>query len=375
MNQLSAINPGAEIVQPTNYIPQDGASNVQVDINIPQQIGKYKITKKVGAGAFSQVFAVIDTVTGEQKICVKIISKSTVHSQVDVVQLAREIKTLSSISHENVIKFIDFGEDEFNYYIFQELSDGASLLKFVTAAAKPLSESLSRIIFKQLINVLIFLHSNGIYHRDIKLENILINTDKTIKLIDFGFCAFESGDSLLKTICGSLRYLAPECIKGEAYSGALADVWSAGVVLFVMVTNIMPFNGSSQPQIIKNIIEGNYEIPDFVSLKCADLIKRIFVLDPNQRITAEQISSHPWMAEDIPQPINVYSDLMHRPSLPAITDRFKLSKLESSRRRSFSTKDDVCERRNTTRAPAQASNYSRIPKMPRRVNQTFVTHD
>lgn len=376
-NQLSEINPGAEITRPNTEISNDGpnfphsscASNSQLDTNIPNQIGKYKITKKVGSGSFSVVYAVINLVTGEQA-CVKIIPKSNTQAEVDMIQLAREIKILSSVSHNNIIKFIEFLEDEYNYYIFQEISDGASLLQFLSASEKPLSESLTRIIFKQLINALIFLHQNGIYHRDIKLENILINTDMTIKLIDFGFCNFGNRDSLLKTICGSLRYLPPECIKGEAYSGDLADVWSAGVVLFILITKLMPFNGSNQPQIIKNIIECNYEIPDFVLPLCADLIKRIFVTDPNNRITTEQIFAHPWMTENEVKTLIKPLDLNHK---DIIMDQYKLNKLDSTRRRSFSTTADIRGRRNPRNLTHQINGCSRLPKIPRPVNQTFVT--
>lgn len=371
-NQLSEINPGAEITNSNTEIPKDGVnfhhSNPQIDTNIPQQIGKYRIAKRIGAGSYSVVYAVINLVTGEQ-VCVKIIPKSTTQTEVDMIQLAREIKILSSVSHSNIIKFIEFVEDENNYYIFQEISDGATLLQFIAASEKPLSESLSRIIFKQLISALIFLHQNGIYHRDIKLENILINTDMTIKLIDFGFSNFGNRDSLLKTICGSLRYLSPECIKGEAYSGALADVWSAGVVLFILITKLMPFNGTSQPQIINNIIECNYEIPDFVSPLCADLIKRIFVVDPNIRITTEQIFAHPWLAENENKAICKPLDSGRK---EVYIDQYKLNKLDSTRRRSFSTSADICGMRNIRSTKHQINGCSRLPKIPR-PNQTFVT--
>ena len=377
-NQLPDINTGAELVQlnnneistdAPNFLHSSRIPNPQIEASIPQQIGKYKITKKIGTGAFSVVHAVINVETNEQ-ICVKIISKSTTHTEADIMQLAREIKILSSISHNNIIKFIEFLEDENNYYIFQEMSDGASLLQFITASEKPLSETLSRIIFKQLISAVIFLHQNGIYHRDIKLENILINTDMTIKLIDFGFCNFGNRDSLLKTICGSLRYLPPECIKGEAYSGELSDAWSSGVVLFILVTKLMPFNGSSQPQIMKNIVECNYEIPDFVSPLCADLIKRIFVVDPHERITAEQIFAHPWLIEEELRPTSRYTESN---SKSIFLDQYKLNKIDLTRRRSFSTSADIYSRRNPRNPKQQANCCMCIPKAPRPVNKTFIT--
>ena len=202
----------------------------------------------------------------------------------------------------------------------------------------------------------------------------------TIKVIDFGFCAFGNQDSLLNTICGSLHYLPPECIRGEAYSGSLSDVWSAGVVLFVLLTKLMPFVGSSQPQIIKNIVECNYEIPSFLSPSCADLIRKIFVLDPNKRIKAEEIIYHPWIVFDNShQKIGFNPIIKPKSSMDSISDQYKLSKIATTRRRSFPTRADICEGTNkafsTRKQQEQGRRHNLIPKIPQRPCQTFVTDE
>lgn len=266
--------------------------------NIPNSIGNYRIAEKIGRGSFSQVRVAYNIIT-QERLCVKIVSKLNIASSIDRIQCEREVKILAAVSHPNIIKFIDFHEDENYFYIFQEISDGATLLKFISLAENPLSENLARQIFRQIATALYYLHSMGIYHRDIKLENILINKDMTIKLIDFGFCTYSDPDSLLKTICGSVKYLAPECIQGKPYFGSAADIWSSGVVLYSLLTKKMPFNGQNQPQIMEKVVSGNYDIPNHLSIQCLNLIRKILVVDPLFRLTIEEIIQHPWLTETV----------------------------------------------------------------------------
>lgn len=158
-----------------------------------------------------------------------------------------------------------------------------------------ISEDKARVFFRQIVSAIAYCHDKKIVHRDLKAENLLLDSDLHIKIIDFGLSNIFSKDKLLTTPCGSPTYAAPELILKNGYQGPEVDVWSMGIVLFVFVTGKLPFTGSDLLTLFKKIISCEYELPDFLSEECKDLISKILVVDRNQRMTVDDILQHKWL--------------------------------------------------------------------------------
>jgi serine/threonine protein kinase len=256
-----------------------------------KQIGNYIILKQIGSGATSTVYIVKHSQTNK-KCCVKLISKLNIQSQKDNEHLRSEIQILQTIKHENLVEFIEFKELAEYYCIFMEYVEGESLLNFINSNNR-LTENQAQQIFSQLISLMSFLHQKDISHRDIKPENILIQTDLTVKLIDFGLSSLSA--NLLSTYCGSFRYAAPECISNKPYKGSSADMWSLGIVLFVMICGKLPWMDSNLKRVADKIISADYIIPEGTPDLCADLISHLIVKNPSERLTAEEVKNHEWL--------------------------------------------------------------------------------
>ena len=153
-------------------------------------------------------------------------------------------------------------------------------------------------IFQQLICGIEYCHKFGICHRDLKPENLLLDFDKTLKIVDFGLSnMYEPPNQLLKTACGSPCYAAPEMIAGKKYDGLKSDVWSSGVVLYAMVCGFLPFEDPKTSNLYKKIMAGEYKSPTFLSTDCSHFISKILVTDPDKRYSIEQIRDHPWFRQ------------------------------------------------------------------------------
>lgn len=150
-------------------------------------------------------------------------------------------------------------------------------------------------------------------HRDLKLENILLDSEMNIKIIDFGLSNILN-DAKLKTACGSPSYASPEMLSGKRYQGPLIDIWATGIILYAMVCGFLPFDDEKVEQLYKKIISGKFEIPDHVSPSAADLIRKILVTDPEKRITIPEILEHEWYLtankEQAPKPVELDAELI-----------------------------------------------------------------
>jgi len=260
-----------------------------MDAVIPRLIGKYVIGTEIGKGTFSRVMLAC-TKESKDMMCVKIINKSKVILQKEHIQLQREVNILLSIYHPNVVRLYEVIEDDDNYYFIMEYCQGQSLLDLINKT-KGLDDTTCRVIFRQLIWVLDYLHTKGIFHRDIKPDNIIVDAKLGIKLIDFGFSTITLPNTLLQTFCGSLQYVSPECLLKKAYYGSSSDVWSAGVVLYTMATGKYPWKEGTNAGIMNSIINCNYRIPHKVCKTCASVIKSILVAEPSYRPSAKDLLS------------------------------------------------------------------------------------
>jgi serine/threonine-protein kinase HSL1 (negative regulator of Swe1 kinase) len=185
-------------------------------------------------------------------------------------------------------------------YLIMEFIEGGELFTYIHEQQGGLIEIHVVHIFRQIIAALIYCHRISIHHRDLKPENILLDRDTmTVKLVDFGMAALQPAGKKLTTPCGSPHYAAPEVIKTTAYDGSKADVWSCGVILYVLLTGTPPFNYSGEDRDLKYLFraieKGDYVMPDNISHEAQDLIKKILIPDPLRRIGLDEIWRHPFM--------------------------------------------------------------------------------
>ncbi|KAJ3362820.1 hypothetical protein HDU91_003237 [Kappamyces sp. JEL0680] len=228
--------------------------------------------------------------TGQQ-VAIKVVDK--LHAP----YLVREIETWRQLHHPNITKLYEVLTSETKIYMVMEFCHGGEMLEYITQHGKMDDGSdQTKRIFLQISEAVSKCHEMNFAHRDLKLENILLTKDFNVKLIDFGFTRWANDSALLDTYCGSSAYCAPEIVAGQKYTGPEADIWSLGVILYTMVVGYLPFDADSDAETHKQIREVNYTIPDFVCPEVQDLISKIFIREPKNRISLPAILDHPWLA-------------------------------------------------------------------------------
>jgi serine/threonine protein kinase len=193
-----------------------------------------------------------------------------------------------------------------------------------------MKERSARQFFRQVVAAIDYCHSLRVIHRDLKAENLLLDGQFHVKVIDFGLSNRWAPGELLQTFCGSPTYTAPELIRRQRYEGPEIDVWSLGVLLYVLVCGSLPFDGNSFQELFGRIIRGEYFVPDHVSMECRDLIGRMLVVDPSQRATLDQVRTHRWILDDSGQPVPKSEPLgfANSPSSANDLDEFALEECE-----------------------------------------------
>ena len=260
------------------------------------QIGDYILNKQLGFGGFAKVVEGIHIPTGE-KVAIKILDKNKLNSDpLAYKRILLEISILKNIRHKNIIKLYEVMETPQKLYLIMEYCKGGELFNYIIRK-KHLSEKQSCKFFHEIIDALEYLHIQNIVHRDIKPQNILLDTlnnETTLKIIDFGISNIYSLDNLLESSCGTASYAPPEMHIGNKYFGLLTDIWSAGVVLYIMNFGYLPFCEDDEDKNIMNIINGVYEIPKEASPELKDFLKHLLDINPLTRYDFEQIKKHPW---------------------------------------------------------------------------------
>ena len=275
-------------------------------------IEEYIIKETIGKGTFSTV-KLGEHIKTKKKVAIKILDKEKLKTKEDSIRIQREIKILSIMDHPNIIKTYKITETAKNYYIIMEYCEGGELFDYIVEKER-LDESEASIFFYQLINSLEYIHSKGIAHRDLKPENLLLTKNKKIKIIDFGLSNYFGGDtSPLQTPCGSPSYASPEIIRGELYNGFRIDIWASGIILFAMLCGYLPFDEEEEENedikcfsqdgkkeeksedneiLFQKILEGKIDYPDYLSDIAVDLIKKMLVVEPEDRIKIKDIKKH-----------------------------------------------------------------------------------
>ncbi|XP_071702786.1 serine/threonine-protein kinase SAPK3-like [Rutidosis leptorrhynchoides] len=264
---------------------------------------KYEPLKELGAGNFGVARLVKDKKTKEL-FAVKYIERG---KKIDE-NVQREIINHRSLRHPNIVRFKEVLLTKTHLAIVMEYAAGGELFGKITSAGR-FSEDEARFFFQQLLSGVSYCHSMEICHRDLKLENTLLDGSPTprLKICDFGYSKSGLLHSQPKSTVGTPAYIAPEVLSRKEYDGKIADVWSCGVTLYVMLVGAYPFEDPEDPRnfrkTIGRIVSVQYSIPDYVrvSADCRHLLSHIFVTNPSKRITIEEIKKHPWFLKNMPK--------------------------------------------------------------------------
>ncbi|XP_010252814.1 PREDICTED: CBL-interacting serine/threonine-protein kinase 23-like isoform X3 [Nelumbo nucifera] len=259
------------------------------------RVGKYEFGSVLGRGSFGKVYLARDVETGEKR-AIKVLNKDRVVKEKMTDQIKREISIMKLVRHPNVVHLFEVMASKTKIYFVMEYVTGGELLTKVSKQGK-LREDEARKYFQQLISAVDYCHSKGVYHRDLKLENLLLDEDCNLKISDFGLSASPQQireDGLLYTTCGTPNYVAPEVIDDRGYDGAKADLWSCGVVLFVLMAGYLPFDEPSLSNLYNKICKADFTCPYWFSSEARMLINRILEPDPEKRISISHVLECSW---------------------------------------------------------------------------------
>lgn len=261
--------------------------NDQIPLN---KISNYSFGKLIGQGAYAIVKEAINKFTGIH-VAIKIYEKYRLIDPQRKNSVDREISILKYLAHENIVHMIELIDTPRQLFVVMDLIKGRSLYSYLKSKeSRRLPEFEVRKIFRQLVNAICYCHSNNICHRDIKLENIIIDDTKKITLIDFGFSAKVPKNEKLKVFCGTPSYMPPEIVNKKKYSGFCADMWSLGILVYVLLNGSFPFKGANERDLYKKISKGEFKFKNLIiSSEAKVLISSLLRLDPLQRPTANDV--------------------------------------------------------------------------------------
>ncbi|KAM0880533.1 hypothetical protein ACQ4PT_033514 [Festuca glaucescens] len=258
-------------------------------------MGRYEIGKQLGQGTFAKVYYARNLATG-QAVAIKMINKNKVMKVGLVEQIKREISVMRLVKHPNVLQLFEVMATKSRIYFVLEYAKGGELFNKIAKGGK-LSEDAARRYFHQLISAVDYCHSRGVYHRDLKPENLLLDENENLKVSDFGLSALDDctrQDGLLHTTCGTPAYVAPEVLSRKGYDGAKADIWSSGIILFVLVAGYLPFHEVNLIEMYRKISKADFKCPRYFSAELKDLLHKILDPDPSTRITISRIKRSAW---------------------------------------------------------------------------------
>lgn len=279
-----------------------------------QSIGPYQFTKYIASGTFGVVYECVNVLNGKEYAC-KVISLEIRNDSKLFENFKNELRIHAKMAHPGIIRCYDVLCDELYIYLILELCKGGTLEQLVQQNGT-LDEQETMVYFKEIMESVKYIHACGVAHRDITLKNILIGNEGYAKLSDFGLCKQQPTNSYLTTTCGTFVYVPPEILMEKQYDGFKADIWSAGITLYAMSVNHLPWlvDDSTPPELVwqetqRQICNGEIIYDDTMSPQLCDLLKQMLSVDPEDRPYAEEILSHPWLdavqdiiLPDVPDP-------------------------------------------------------------------------
>ncbi|XP_020522498.1 SNF1-related protein kinase catalytic subunit alpha KIN10 isoform X1 [Amborella trichopoda] len=267
------------------------------------RLGDYKIGQTIGCGSFATVRLAEHIPTG-LKVAIKMYKRSKVKGMRMEDKVTREIKILRLLKHPCITHLYEVIETESKIYIIMEYLEHGELFDYLVRKGR-LHEGEARFFFQQVVSGLLYCHMNMVIHRDLKLENLLLDSKYNVKIADFGLSNIMIDGHFLKTSCGS--YAAPEVISGNSNVGPEVDVWGCGVALYTLLCGSLPFDDENTAILYKKIKAGEYTIPSHLSSEAKNLIQRMLEVEPLRRITIPEILCHPWFDPHHPHSIIVTS--------------------------------------------------------------------
>ncbi|WVZ79468.1 hypothetical protein U9M48_027042 [Paspalum notatum var. saurae] len=285
-----------------------------------KRVGRYEVGRTIGEGTFAKVKFAVNGDTGAA-VAMKVLDKETILTHRMLHQIKREISIMKIVRHPNIVRLNEVLAGKTKIYIILELITGGELFDKIARHGK-LRENEARKYFQQLIEAIGYCHSKGVYHRDLKPENLLLDSRGNLKVSDFGLSTlsqnvglvisivvlltyiivlistFPQGVGLLYTTCGTPNYVAPEVLSSNGYDGSAADIWSCGVILYVLMAGYLPFEENDLPGLYDKITAAQYSCPYWFSPGIKSLIERILDPNPTTRITIEEIRADPWFKKN-----------------------------------------------------------------------------
>lgn len=271
--------------------------------------GKYEMGRMLGHGTFAKVYHAKNLETGRH-VAMKVVGKEKVIKVGMMEQIKREISVMKMVKHCNIVELHEVMASKSKIYFAMELVRGGEL--FNKVAKGRLREDLARVYFQQLISAVDFCHSRGVYHRDLKPENLLLDEEGNLKVTDFGLSAFSEHlkqDGLLHTTCGTPAYVAPEVIGKKGYDGAKADIWSCGVILYVLLAGFLPFQDDNIVAMYRKIYRGDFKCPPWFSAEARRLITKLLDPNPSTRVTISKIMESSWFKKTVPKTVESKKDV------------------------------------------------------------------
>ncbi|KAL2979053.1 hypothetical protein AAZX31_13G150400 [Glycine max] len=264
---------------------------------VRRKIGKYEVGRTIGEGTFAKVKFARNSETGDS-VAIKIMAKTTILQHRMVEQIKREISIMKIVRNPNIVRLHEVLASQTRIYIILEFVMGGELYDKIVQQGK-LSENESRRYFQQLIDAVDHCHRKGVYHRDLKPENLLLDAYGNLKVSDFGLSALtKQGVDLLHTTCGTPNYVAPEVLSNRGYDGAAADVWSCGVILYVLMAGYLPFEEADLPTLYSRINAAEFVCPFWFSADTKSFIQKILDPNPKTRVKIEEIRKEPWFKKN-----------------------------------------------------------------------------
>lgn len=256
--------------------------------------GLYDLGETIGKGHYAVVKLARHVFTGE-KVAVKVIDKTKL-DEISRAHLFQEVRCMKLVQHPNVVRLYEVIDTQTKLYLVLEWGDGGDLYDYIMKHDRGLGEDLARGYFAQIVQAISYCHRLHVVHRDLKPENVVFFENvKVVKLTDFGFSNKFVPGRMLDTSCGSLAYSAPEILLGDSYDAPAVDIWSLGVILYMLVCGVPPFQEANDSETLTMIMDCRYRMPSHISASCQEMIGRMLVKDPSQRTVLEDIVSHPWL--------------------------------------------------------------------------------
>uniref|UniRef100_A0A8W8JZC1 SNF-related serine/threonine-protein kinase n=1 Tax=Magallana gigas TaxID=29159 RepID=A0A8W8JZC1_MAGGI len=256
--------------------------------------GLYDLEKTIGKGHFAVVKLARHVFTNE-KVAVKVIDKTKL-DEISKSHLFQEVRCMKLVQHPNVVRLYEVIDTQTKLYLILELGDGGDMYDYIMKHDKGLPEDKARRYFRQIVEAISYCHKLHVVHRDLKPENVVFFEKLGIvKLTDFGFSNMFNPGKKLETSCGSLAYSAPEILLGDSYDAPAVDVWSLGVILFMLVCGVPPFQEANDSETLTMIMDCKYLVPDHISSSCKDLIHKMLQREPVHRAKLGDILNHKWL--------------------------------------------------------------------------------